>query len=192
MNRREALAATSILFGGAVIGAQAFLAGCAPPSPKEEPFIGLLDPDDVTLLDEVAETILPATEGSPGAKAAKVGEFMNVVVTDCYSPEEQNIFRGGLHRLNAETLEAYGREFIALTPDERHAFLLKLEDEARHYPDTRNDDDPEVHYYTMVKQLSVWGYFSSEIGSTQALRYVSVPGRYDGCLPYTEGEKAWA
>ena len=44
----------------------------------------------------------------------------------------------------------------------------------------------------MIKQMTVWGYFSSEVGATQALRYVPVPGRFEGCIPYNEGEKAWA
>ncbi len=192
MNRREALAAASVLFGGAIVGSQAFLAGCVSPKPKKEPFVGLLADSDVALLDEIAETILPTTESSPGAKAAKVGEFINVIVTDCYSPEEQNIFRGGLHRLNAATLERHGKLFVELAPEERHTFLLTLEDDVRNYRETRAPDEPETHYYGMIKQLTVWGYFSSEVGSTQALRYVAVPGRYDGCVPYIEGEKMWA
>ena len=48
------------------------------------------------------------------------------------------------------------------------------------------------HYYTMIKQLTLWGYFSSEIGSKQALRWVPIPGKYDGNLPYKKGDKAWA
>ena len=44
----------------------------------------------------------------------------------------------------------------------------------------------------MIKQLTLWGYFSSEIGATQALRYVAIPGKYEGCIPYKKGDKAWA
>lgn len=192
MNRREALAAASAVLGGAIIGSHAFLAGCTPPEPTAEPFVGLLGDSDVALLDEVADTILPATASSPGAKTARVGEFINVMVTDCYSPGEQRIFRAGLHRLTASALERYGREFVELAPEERHAFLLALEDESRSYDETRSPAEPEIHYYSMIRQLSVWGYFSSEVGSTQARRYVGVPGRYEGCVPYAEGEKAWA
>jgi hypothetical protein len=44
----------------------------------------------------------------------------------------------------------------------------------------------------MVKQLTIWGYFTSEPGATKALRYVAVPGKYDGNFPYKKGDKAWA
>jgi hypothetical protein len=44
----------------------------------------------------------------------------------------------------------------------------------------------------MIKELTLWGYFSSEPGATIALRYSAVPGRYEGCVPYTAGDKAWA
>ena len=200
MNRREALAAASVLFGGAIVGSQSFLAGCVTPTPAsaEIPFLGLLSAEDMALLDEVGETILPTTTDSPGAKAAKVGEFMNVIVTDCYSPRDQELFQAGLHRLNATTLEEHEQYYVDLTAEEKHAFLLTLEDEARAFRkaqpprDPAADEDPEVHYYSMIKQLTVWGYFSSEIGATQALRYVAVPGRWDPCIPYAEGEKAWA
>jgi len=192
MNRREALVAASALFGGSIIGANAFLSGCTPPRREGKPFAGLLSDREISLLDEVAETILPDSESSPGAKAAKVGEFMNVIVTDCYSPEEQNVFRTGLQTLEAAAVERYGRKFGDLSREERHSFLLTLEEEVRAQRGSRPRQNTGRHYYTMLKQLSVWCYFSSEIGTTKALRYEAVPGRYDGCVPYTEGQKAWA
>jgi hypothetical protein len=53
-------------------------------------------------------------------------------------------------------------------------------------------EDPPAHYFRMMKELSLLGYFTSEIGCTQALRYIESPGRYDPCVPYKPGEKAWA
>lgn len=49
-----------------------------------------------------------------------------------------------------------------------------------------------AHYFRMMKELALLGYFTSKIGCTQALRYVEAPGRFDPCLPYTPGEPAWA
>ncbi|MGI9262739.1 MAG: gluconate 2-dehydrogenase subunit 3 family protein, partial [Woeseiaceae bacterium] len=54
------------------------------------------------------------------------------------------------------------------------------------------DDDAPAHYFRMMKELTLLGYFTSEIGYTQAMRYVETPGRYDPCVPYTTGEKSWA
>ena len=190
MNRREALAAVSVLLGGTVVGSQAFLSGCSPAGSGKVSG-GVLRTADQALLDEIGETIIPTTPDSPGAKAAKIGEFMNTMVTDCYSPVEQKTFRAGLPKLKAAAKEKYEKDFATLSPTERHEFLLTLEDEATTYQATRLSDDPETHYYTMIKQLTVWGYFTSEPGATKALRYVAVPGRWDPCIPYN-GEKAWA
>ncbi len=49
-----------------------------------------------------------------------------------------------------------------------------------------------AHYFRMMKELALLGFFTSKIGCTQALRYVEAPGRFDPCLPYTPGEPAWA
>ncbi len=194
MNRREALAALSTVLGGTIIGAQAFLSGCATPTPAstEPAFVGMLGEADVALLNEIGETILPTTPGSPGAGAANVGAFMNVMVTDCYSPEEQQIFQAGLPALAAAVQEQYGQDFASLTAEQKHEFVLGLEAEARHYATTRLPEDPEIHYYSMIKQMTLLGYFTSEAGQTKALRYVAVPGRYEGCVPLEEGQRAWA
>ena len=193
MNRREALAAVSALLGGSIVGSQSFLAGRALPDTSQPgAFEGLLGAGEMRLLDEIGETILPTTADSPGAKAAKIGEFMNLIVTDCYSPEDQLVFQVGLQKVKSKVAEQFGRSFMKLEPEQRHAFLLTLEAETEVYHSFRGPDDPETHYYRMIKELTLWGYFTSEIGATQALMYIAVPGRYEGCVPYEEGGKAWA
>ena len=199
--------------GGTIIGAQAFITGCKP-TPKKE---GLFSTDDISLLDEVGETILPTTASSPGAKEAKIGEFMKTIVTDCYDENDQKIFTDGIGKLNEASKKKFDNGFMQLTPDQRTQLLTdldkeakdkqkeigerygKLTDEEKHKRALEQDagtykrdaqDDP--HYFSMMKQLTVWGYFTSEPGATKALRYVPVPGRYEGCIPYTKGEKAWA
>lgn len=59
-------------------------------------------------------------------------------------------------------------------------------------PATEVTADAPVHYFRMMKELTLLGYFTSEIGYTQAMRYQETPGRFDPCVPYTPGEKAWA
>jgi hypothetical protein len=49
-----------------------------------------------------------------------------------------------------------------------------------------------THYFRMMKELALLGYFTSELGCTRALRYIESPGRFDACIPYTPGEPAWA
>jgi hypothetical protein len=63
---------------------------------------------------------------------------------------------------------------------------------ARARVDTPAPVEEPAHYFRMMKELALLGYFTSEIGCTEALRYIETPGRYDPCLPYTPGDRAWA
>ncbi len=186
MNRREAISSVALLLGGTILGAEAFLSGC-----KTKSDVGVsFTPTDISFLDEVAETILPAT-GTPGAKAAKVGEFMTVIVRDCYEEKDQKIFMEGLKKLDEASKAKNSKSFMDSTPEQRHDLLVSLDAEAKTYQDSKKEEDPK-HYFRMIKEMTLWGYFTSEIGATQALRYVAVPGKYEGCIPYKKGDKAWA
>jgi len=70
--------------------------------------------------------------------------------------------------------------------------LVTLDKEAKKSMIKNKKEDEQAHYFSMMKQLTLWGYFTSKPGATQALRYVAVPGRYEGCIPYKKGDKAWA
>jgi hypothetical protein len=184
MNRREALTTTAALMGSAIIGSQAFLSGCSRSETKIENFSA----DVLTLLDEIGETILPTTASSPGAKATKIGEFMKVIVTDCYSPEEQKTFFEGISVVQQEAMKKFNVSFIKLTDRQKFDTMLFFDQEAKK---VSNEKEAQVHFFTMLNQLTVWGFFSSEPGATQALRYIPIPGRYEGCIPYKEGDGAW-
>ena len=189
MNRREALSAVSVLLGGTVIGSEIFLSGCSRPETAKQ--VGFLTNDNIAFLDEVGETILPATSSSPGAKETRIGEYMNLMITDCYSAEEQTIFAEGITELNEASKKKFGDGFQDINPAQRHELLLEIEAVVKKYNVGKKDNDP-AHYYTMMKQLTLLGYFSSEAGATKALRHVAVPGRFDACVPLEKGQKAWA
>lgn len=188
MNRREAVQHISILLGGTLVGANAFITGCKSKDSdgKEVSF----SESDVAYLDEIAETILPATQ-TPGAKAARVGQFMTVMVNDCYEEKDRKAFRKGMDDLNKRADKEYDNNFMRITPQQRHALLVKLDGEQKEYTKTKKEEDA-AHYFRMMKELTLLGYFTSEIGHRQARRYEETPGRYEACIPYTKGEKAWA
>jgi hypothetical protein len=186
MNRREAISSVALLLGGTILGAEAFLSGCKTKSDVAVSFA----PTDIAFLDEVAETILPATT-TPGAKAAKVGEFMTVIVRDNYEAKDQKVFMEGIKKLDEASNKKNGKSFMESTPAQRHDLLVVLDAEQKDYQKNKKKEDPN-HYFRMMKELTLWGYFTSEIGATQALRYVAVPGKYEGCIPYKKGDKAWA
>jgi hypothetical protein len=187
MDRRELLKMIGLATGAVVIGGEFFLTGC-----KSSPAVGgaTFSPADIAFLDEVGETILPATK-TPGAKAAQVGTFMTVMVNDCYTTNDQKVFHEGIGKLDAASKKANSKSFLEATPEERTALLVQLDKEAKEYQGSKKGDEPN-HYFTMMKQLTMLGFFSSKPGATEALRYVAVPGKYDGNFPYKKGDRAWA
>ncbi len=187
MNRREAIKQVTAMLGGVVfVGSGDLLTAVEHAHARvtaSRKQIGTFTAQDIALLDEVADTILPETK-TPGAKAAKVGSFMAVMVTDTYDDQQQAIFRDGMRKLN-------DAGFMTKSPAERLAFLEQLDREQKAYMDTRAHGAP-AHYFRLMKELTLYGYFTSEIGCSQAMRYRETPGRFDPCVPYTPGETTWA
>lgn len=216
MNRRDALMRVAALAGatmtlpGMVSPALAdtLEASAARRTLTGKPLFFTADQD--ATVAELADTIIPTTS-TPGAKAAKVNEIIDVIVKDCYKPDDQQRFLDGLTQTNKLSQDAYGKAFIQLDPTQRIEIVKKLEADdkerkaqmapAKSATKVENSQAdlqmPEAKkrytpFFTMLKDLTLTGYFTSEIGCTQALEYVAVPGRYDGCITLKPGQKAWA
>ena len=143
VTRREAIRRVSALLGGvALVGQSAWLAGCAT---AQRVAASLFSESDVVLLDEIADTILPATK-TPGAKAAGVGPFIAMMVTDTYDPGEQRMFRDGLETLERESRAQNGGGFMASSPAQRVALLERLDREAIEYMRMPGNAD-RPHYF---------------------------------------------
>src|SRR5438045_5584701 len=136
MNRRDALSRVALLLGGTVVGAEVFLKGCKPETKYGTSL--KFAPEDVAYLDEVAETILPRTS-TPGAKAARVGQFMTVIVNDCYEEGDQKTFHEGMKQLNDAFDKKYSTSFMKGTPQQRHDFLVELDKEAKEHQRKRGE-----------------------------------------------------
>ena len=209
ISRREAIRRVGALLGGAAfVGGRGLLEACEKAGRPAEGAVGEFTAEEIAFLDEIAETILPATK-TPGAKAAKTGAFMALMVTDSYSPAEQKIFHEGMRKVDDAMRKANKVSFMDATPQQRTAVLTALDHEQKGVMDARVTDarkesspgsvDGEVggtvrpaHYFRMMKELALLGYFTSEIGYTKAMRYIETPGRFDPCIPYSPGEPAWA
>ena len=209
MERRELLKMIALATGGVLVGGELFFSGCKSSASGAATFT----PETITFLDEMAETIIPAT-ATAGAKAAQVGEFMKVYVTDCYGEEEQKIFLEGVDKLNEACNKMHGHDFMKAPAEHRKELLVALDKEAKAVQDQRNkayDDFVKTekakgymlpiidyknpvapHYFTLMKQLTLMGFFTSKTGATETLRHIQIPGKYDGALPYKKGDKAWA
>ena len=188
IDRREAIRRVTALLGGiAFVGGTDLLEASERLQPRAavtRQGVGRFTAQDVALLDEVADTILPETK-TPGAKAAQTGAFMALMVTDTYTDRNQEVFRDGMQKLNAAS-------FMTSPPAQRLTLLEQLDREQKAYMDARQGSDTPPHFFRMMKELALLGYFTSEIGCTQAQRYVEAPGAFEPCVPYTPGERAWA
>ena len=205
ITRREALQLVTTVLGGAVlVGGDAILAFSADETRRQQASqgVGKFTGSDIRLLDEIAETILPETS-TPGAKAAKTGAFMALMVTDGYTERNQQIFRDGMRQLDEACRSKNKVPFMQATPAQRLTLLEALDREQKTVMEERtasrsrapapapNGDEPP-HYFRMMKELAVLGYFTSEIGYTRAMRYIESPGRFDPCVPHAPSDQTWA
>jgi hypothetical protein len=177
MNRRKAVRTTAVLLSGVLI-TPAALSACRGESRNIG--AGVLNAKDQDLAEEIADTLLPTTPGSPGAKAAGVGPVINLLLTDCREPAEQNLVVDGLKQFRSTV----GDHFGSMSQVNRENWLRRIDSQAK------ATNGP--HYFALLRELSLQAYFSSEIGTTKALRYIMTPGKWVGCVPLQPGQPAWA
>ena len=187
MNRREAVIQMATLMGASVLGPRLFAATF---EKREGGAVTAFSADDIALLDEIGETIIPATD-VPGAKAVQIGAFVAMMIDDCYEPVDQVAFKTALRTLAAQYEVRFAETFRHGSNANRIAFLNELDREQKTQSAPKTSGRPP-HFFRMMKELTILGYFTSEIGCTQALRFTEVPGRYDGCAPYEKGDRVWA
>ncbi|PSL24869.1 gluconate 2-dehydrogenase subunit 3 family protein [Chitinophaga ginsengisoli] len=190
MNRREAIRNVALLLGTAISASTlSALEGCNPKAPDN---YALQASETKKILAEIAETIIPETS-TPGAKAAEVDKFIVTMLNDCYKVEDQKIVLEGLKKIDEASEKQFKKSFVDLSDEQKNTVLTAIDKERVDYNKRENkkEGDP-THYFQILKELTLTGYFTSEPGATKALRYVAVPGKFEGCIPYKKGDKAWA
>lgn len=213
MDRREAVKSVAFLLGGALSATTigVFLEGCSSPSANKGS--NLFSDDQQLIITEVADTIIPTTK-TPGAKAAGVGPWIAQMVKECYPEDAQKAFVKGLEDLEERAEKDFKKSFLKMTPKEREQLLGKLREETIASQKTENakkeaaaKNAPKLekpmaapnrygkntpYFFSIARDLTLLGYFSSEIGATQALEYVQIPGRYDGCVDLKPGQRVYS
>lgn len=165
MDRRKFIKEGGVKLGVLTIGSGILLSGSCD-SRGETAYNTLFSNGDVRLINELGDVILPPTD-VPGAKAAQVGEFIALIVQDCYADEDAVKFKRDLTGINTVCLETFNRSFLDCNEKERIELVSAMEE--------------QHEGYQSIKNLIVSAYLSSEIGRTQLFDYYPVPGRYDGC-----------
>jgi hypothetical protein len=207
MTRREAVQRVAAFLGGAaLVGGDRLFACSFEPALIEQTMAqgtGAFAAADVALLDEIAETILPETS-TPGARAAKVGAFMALMVSEAYDDRTRQVFQQGLRQLEEACRHAHAVSFMQASAAQRLSLVEALDREQHavmedrapkrrvRAPASAPPSDEPAHYFRMMKELTLLGYFTSEVGCTKAMRYVESPGRFDPDVPYAPGDKSWA
>jgi hypothetical protein len=183
LSRRQAIGRLSVLLAGTIAGAEFFLRGTRVEGKESTHEFTAAQ---LALLDEIGDTIIPPTS-TPGAKSVQIGAFMAMMVADCYDDAHQAAFLAGLEHVEGTAQERHGRGFVACTATERTALLEPFDHEARR----RLPAGATPHFFRLMKEMTLIGYFTSETGCTQTLRYVEVPGSFNGDVPYRKGDRAW-
>jgi hypothetical protein len=162
------------------------LSGCQPAAEGGSYAYQTLTGDQVEQVATIAEMIIPTTD-TPGARAVGVHEFVDLMLTDWYPDEDRTRFLDGLADVDARSQSAHGKRFLDCSDEERVEVLTELDQAA--YSGGGQGGAP---FFRMMKELTLTGYYTSEIGATQELQYVHEAGVYRGDVPYSEIGRAYA
>lgn len=190
MNRRDALKQIALLSGGALSMSTitAVMSGCTSESGPAGYTAKTLTAQQDELVTVISELIIPETD-TPGAKAAKVNQFIDKMLSDWNYEDERAHFLSGLDSVDETSQELHGSDFLDLTEEQQVSVLEQLEQEAKDNPMPDTELKP---FFAMMKEYTLVGYYTSEIGATQELEWNHVAGRYDGCYPYSKVGRAWS
>jgi gluconate 2-dehydrogenase gamma chain len=181
-DRRRLLAQAGMILVGQIAAplARALAAEAAPGfSATQTQFT----PDQRALVSAVSERIIPTTD-TPGAIAAGVPAFIEMMLADSYAPGDRDDFMHGLGIVEGYARFRYKNAFAALSPDQQDQVLtLAMQGSIPMLTE---------EFFVHCRQLVVLGYYTSEIGCTQERVYLPVPGRYDGKYPYADVRRVFA
>jgi gluconate 2-dehydrogenase gamma chain len=172
MNRRDIL--KGALAGAGVTAAQGQHTGHAAAAPAKAPAWKalLFDAHQVETVVTLSDLIIPATD-TPGAKAARVVEYIDVLLNDGPA-ERRNAFLSGLGWLDGYAIRTHGKPFVRCTEAQQIAALKSI-DGAR-----EGEMAPGGEFFAQMKALTVSGYYTSKIGIDELNKGGRVPGTY-GC-----------
>jgi len=195
MERREALKLLTYAAAFPLFSAPAFsLFQAVHERLPEAAALKTLDPHQNTTVTAISELIIPQTD-TPGAKEARVNEFIDVILSEWYDEAEKSRFLAGLAEVDERSCKRFGKDFVECEKKEQTEVLTALDEElatvlqaseglshaqiSQLGPALR----PEEHFFYMMKQLTLVGYCTSEVGFKQELHEHIIPPRHAACAP---------
>jgi glucoside 3-dehydrogenase (cytochrome c) hitch-hiker subunit len=199
MNRREALKQVAFLMGGtlsaySILGIEKGYCADASASGKGRPSV--FNTSQMQLVSRVTDIIIPRTD-TPGATDVGVPGFIDLMLRDVYAKKDRDRYMAGLAEFEAAARSDGQSGFASLKPAQQVELVKKFHDaaviEERRRPRGK-DDHPHRPFILMTKELTLLGFFTSQVGATQVLQYAAVPGSFHACIPLTQAGsgKSWA
>ena len=188
ISRREAVKRVAWIMGGVVSAptVAGVLNGCA----AEEGWTPqTLSADQDEMVTMVSDMIIPETD-TPGARAANVNHFIDKMLTEWYDADVRDQFTSQLDQTAGRAEQELGQPFVEASAEERTQFLRTLEKEAVQAR-TEGKEGP-VPFFDRIKELTLLGYYTSQVGMEEELHWMPVPGYYDGCVPFEEVGRVWS
>lgn len=189
ITRKEAIKRTSFLLGGVIFAPNiiGLLNGCTPNRSADwKP--ALFNEYEAKMVSALADVIMPKDD-YPSATEVGVPSFIESMVSTVYSKEQRELFLKGLNDFGSVAQGTLQIDFSESLEEDRYHFTYQQNETALQ---GRNEFGNDPSFFLMFKELTILGYFTSEIGATQVLRYEAVPGYYSGCMPFIEVGKTWA
>ncbi|MFY8021085.1 MAG: gluconate 2-dehydrogenase subunit 3 family protein [Bacteroidia bacterium] len=189
MKRRTAI--KSILLGGTAIAGG--FGGWKAYQIFKTPDISSLK-NNLPLLNALAQTIIPRTD-SPGAGDANAAKYIADILAKCYDKKTQNRFLDGLDQIQNKAVSRFDLNFENCSEEQRIELLKEAEKEGKTLPGSVGKLQKKLlgdSFFTTLKELTCEAYCTSMEGMNQGLAYDYVPGKFQGCITLTPGQKSWA
>jgi len=202
MNRREFLQCATILITGATASSLGFALSkeqqvyLATAPDYNSRAVHYLDDAQRKIIAAMAEVVIPRTD-TPGAIDAGVPRYIELMAADWFNDQEKAIFEAGLKDMQTRIPEQYGQSFEQLDSQQQLEIMEAMEKAASESPwyefgNVQRDFISDAPFICQVKELTVWGFFTSEKGAKQVLRYDPMPMKFDGELPLSPDDSTWA
>lgn len=166
----------------------------------------ILNPHQNDTVVAMIDQIIPATD-TPGAKGARVNEFIDVILTEWATEEERRHFLDGLADMDKQSSELFGKDFAAASFSQQVTLLRSMDDAAavlraerrRHANNTVPEPDTQLKgdFFTVFKNITLHGYYTSEVAVTKELNpdkknefEIIMPGAFHGCATIPAERKA--
>jgi hypothetical protein len=190
MERREALRLMGAASVFSVLSSDLFAATLrAQVAANQAGILRTLSPAQNDIVVAMSDVMIPATD-TPGAKAAKVNEFIDLILTEWATEEERKVFLEGLAEADRRTNALFGHGFAAASAKEQAAIVQGFDEELATLGNEklpkqiRSWEVTLLHpFFAQMRRLTLVGYYTSSIGQEQELKVDIIPGELHGCVP---------